>query len=712
MSRTTRWLVLLAILSIAIILRFWHLASLPPGFYYGEAYEGLQGWQIFTDPAYRPIFLTGNGGVPPLNAYAQALMFGLFHLFGQETGPLTVRMTSASFGVLGVLALYGLARELQKLDAQNSRLSVAFPLFAAASLAVMRWHIHFSRIGIEPILVPFIWASALWFFLHGWRTGQPVSFVGSGILLGAALYAYQSAWVIPLLMIPVSILLLFQKLALNKGAWSISHLTTSIFDLQSRQNVGLLITVIVAFLLFMPLGWYAWQHPNIVFLRSTQVTLGGTRSREANETVWHNLWATAKMFGPFGAPGDQNIRRNIPGAPALNLWLALPFYLGLCVAVWRIHLPSYAIVLIGLVGLLLPGVFTTEAPHFHRILGASAPTALLCAIGLDGLWQWRFKFHAEHSDLMTDNRSTTTTERCQSIARGLRSVVRGRALGWVSLCLLLLGGLTSAQEYFVRWASLPALYDKFDAELWEIGQQILAQPPDIPIYVTPHDLNHPTLNFALQTMHHTAPISFDGRHVFPLTAQISAKSELYIVLEDEDFRTNLLLPEIFPTAIIQPTRRDQQGQEQPRYYIRPANAVPQRPPQHALSATLGDGIALLGYDIQPAKVQAGKFLYLQLHWLVQSTPTDDWTVFTHVLAKDAMGEKRLVAGYDSPPGAGSLPTTRWQAGWRILDEYQVPLPTDLAAGEYELEIGLYKTSGEHLPSNETGLPLGKVKIVR
>lgn len=157
MSRTTRWLVLLAILSIAIILRFWHLASLPPGFYYGEAYEGLQGWQIFTDPAYRPIFLTGNGGVPPLNAYAQALMFGLFHLFGQETGPLTVRMTSASFGVLGVLALYGLARELQKLDAQNSRLSVAFPLFAAASLAVMRWHIHFSRIGIEPILVPFIW---------------------------------------------------------------------------------------------------------------------------------------------------------------------------------------------------------------------------------------------------------------------------------------------------------------------------------------------------------------------------------------------------------------------------------------------------------------------------------------------------------------------------------------------------------------------------
>lgn len=707
MSRMTHWLVLFVIILIAMILRFWHLSSLPPGFYYGEAYEGLQGWQIFTDPTYRPLFLTGNGGVPPLNAYANALMFGLFHLFSQETGPITVRMTAASFGVAGVVALYGLASELEKLGRQKVRLSLAFPLFAAGSLAVMRWHIHFSRIGIEPILVPFIWASAMWCFLHGWRTGQLASFVGSGILVAAALYAYQSAWVIPLLMIPIALLLLFQKRAQRERRGSMAPLATRIFAWRSRHNVGLLITVVVTFLLVIPFGWYAWQHPDIVLLRSTQVALGGSRSTASNETVWHNVWATMKMFGPFGAPGDQNVRRNIPGTPALNLWLAIPFYLGLGITLWRLRHPSYGIVLIGLVGLLLPGVFTTEAPHFHRILGASAPTALLCGIGLDGLWQWRCP--VEQVALPPADRWVILKKGSQTLARGLRTVVQGRFLGWVSLGLLLLGGLTSVQDYFVRWANLPTLYEKFDGELWEIGQQIIAQPPDMPVYVTPHDLNHPALNFALQTSHHAAPIRFDGRSIFPLTAQRSSKAELYIVLEDEDFRTRLLLPEVFPTAIVQPTPNTP-GQELAHYYLRPANVVPQRLPQHALVATLGDGISLLGYDIQPVTVQAGKILYVQLHWLVRSPPTRDWTVFTHLLTKDGRGQKHVLAGHDSQPGAGSLPTTRWQTGWRILDEYQIPVPSELIAGEYDLEIGLYQTNGERLPANSTGFSLGKVTI--
>ncbi|MEZ4679205.1 MAG: hypothetical protein R2932_33800 [Caldilineaceae bacterium] len=71
------------------------------------------------------------------------------------------------------------------------------------------------------------------------------------------------------------------------------------------------------------------------------------------------------------------------------LWFALPFYLGLLRALRYCYQPRYAIILVGLVGLLVPGVVSEYAPHFHRILGATAPTALLCALGLDWLWQWR-----------------------------------------------------------------------------------------------------------------------------------------------------------------------------------------------------------------------------------------------------------------------------------------------------------------------------------
>jgi len=45
-----------------------------------------------------------------------------------------------------------------------------------------------------------------------------------------------------------------------------------------------------------------------------------------------------------------------------------------------------------------------------------------------------------------------------------------------------------------------------------------------------------------------------------------------------------------------------------------------------------------------------------------------------------------------------------------LDEYQISLPSDLAAGEYTLEIGMYQTSGEHLPATNSSVLLGKVKL--
>ncbi len=97
-------------------------------------------------------------------------------------------------------------------------------------------------------------------------------------------------------------------------------------------------------------------------------------------------------------------------------------------------------------------------------------------------------------------------------------------------------------------------------------------------------------------------------------------------------------------------------------------------------------------------------------WRVEAKPTADWTVFTHVLAHDDLGNPMLVAGKDNPPGENSLLTTRWQPGWRILDEYQIQLPSDLVSGEYNLEIGLYQVSGEHLPSDATGVPLGNLIV--
>ena len=94
-SRTTIWIGFLLVFIVAAGLRLWRIDSIPPGFHFDESFEGLEAWRILTDSSYRPIFLTGNFGVPPLNAYANALTFGIFGALGGEAGPTAMRTTAA-----------------------------------------------------------------------------------------------------------------------------------------------------------------------------------------------------------------------------------------------------------------------------------------------------------------------------------------------------------------------------------------------------------------------------------------------------------------------------------------------------------------------------------------------------------------------------------------------------------------------------------------
>ncbi len=207
------WVGLAVVVLGAALLRLWQIDTIPPGFHFDESFEGLEAWRILTDPAYRPVFLTGNFGVGPVNAYANALTFGLFRLFGGEAGPTAMRTTAAIFGVLGVIAVWGAANELRRLD--PARLTAAFPLFAAAFLATIRWHIHFSRMGIEPIIVPLEWAAAIWLLLLGRRRGTWLAFAGCGVVMAASIYTYQGAWILPPLIVATGALLLWWR---DRGA--------------------------------------------------------------------------------------------------------------------------------------------------------------------------------------------------------------------------------------------------------------------------------------------------------------------------------------------------------------------------------------------------------------------------------------------------------------------------------------------------------------
>jgi hypothetical protein len=164
---------------------------------------------------------------------------------------------------------------------------------------------------------------------------------------------------------------------------------------------------------------------------------------------------------------------------------------------------------------------------------------------------------------------------------------------------------------------------------------------------------------------------------------------------------------VLPDVVVVDELTDRSSKTYALVYERPAGSRSARPPRVERSATIGDGIRLQGYDVLPEEVEAGGSLYLQLHWLVDTAPKQDWTVFTHLVDPES---GQVVAGHDSRPGDNSLPTVRWRAGWRILDEYEMHLPDDLPTGEFDLFTGLYAANGAHLPADGAGVRLGSVTV--
>ncbi|GIK57464.1 MAG: hypothetical protein BroJett015_31270 [Chloroflexota bacterium] len=111
-------------------------------------------------------------------------------------------------------------------------------------------------------------------------------------------------------------------------------------------------------------------------------------------------------------------------------------------------------------------------------------------------------------------------------------------------------------------------------------------------------------------------------------------------------------------------------------------------PATSLSVQFGEGIRLLGYDLD-VHDQIGLVLY----WRSEQPVAESYDVFVHVL--NEQGE--IVAQADSAPVAGLAPTTRWQPGDIIRDVVTIPLPPALPAGEYALRAGLYRReTGERL----------------
>lgn len=121
------------------------------------------------------------------------------------------------------------------------------------------------------------------------------------------------------------------------------------------------------------------------------------------------------------------------------------------------------------------------------------------------------------------------------------------------------------------------------------------------------------------------------------------------------------------------------------------------PPQisHPLTITLGERVALLGYDIASENLRPGGTLTLTLYWRALTEMERDYTVFTHLLAERSGA---MVGQVDRHPVDGTYPTSMWLTGEVIADTYHIPIRADAVPGEYHLEVGMYVAeTGARLP---------------
>ena len=125
----------------------------------------------------------------------------------------------------------------------------------------------------------------------------------------------------------------------------------------------------------------------------------------------------------------------------------------------------------------------------------------------------------------------------------------------------------------------------------------------------------------------------------------------------------------------------------------PASTPESRTPSVALSARFGSAIELRGYERQ----QSGDTLQVTLYWAALGQPSEDDTVFVHIL--DSNG--KLVGQHDSPPRLGRYPTHLWAAGETLTDVHPVSL-AGLPPGTYRVVAGLYNPkTGVRLAPTDT-----------
>lgn len=348
------------ILSLALLLRIWNLSSNPPEIFTDELSNFTSAKSVIETGK----DLNGKLGIyfwgrvaphPPIYGYSSYITSRIFgeNAFG-------IRFAAAVHGVLTVILIYLITKYFFK--------NYLVSLFAALTLAILPWHIHFSRVGWEPAAFLPFFLFGLLLILEGLHNKITRLVYLAFLFFGLSAYTYFGSWFYSLLFL---ILLVF----FNKTFF--------------LKNKKILFNGIIIYSIFIvPLFLFLNNDP-LHLERATRISTFSQGINQQSISIFIHNYLSHFTLDYLFISGDPNLRHGA-GTGVLYWWM-LPFILiGLFFAIKNIKKSwDNSFLILWLVIYPLGGALTNDGvPHAMRTLIGAPIFCILTALGFKEIFDY------------------------------------------------------------------------------------------------------------------------------------------------------------------------------------------------------------------------------------------------------------------------------------------------------------------------------------
>ncbi len=308
-----------------------------------------------------PVYFMRNTGREAIQFYFTAM---IIKILGTDLNYLSLKIGTVIFGLITLPFIYLIGK-----DQSNKWGGIIAFLLAGIGY----WPNVISRVGLRYSLYPLFTASVLYLLIKGLRERDSNLLILSGLSLGLSLHGYSSSRILPVLVVIIFFLYLYNRESSNYRIQTI---------------IGLVIVGLIAFSIFLPLFRYWFDHPESFGYRAlSRITQIERPFNEPAATLFiKNFWDSIIM--PFYKNGHIWVH-SVPNRPALDFVSAGFFFVGVIYLIRKIKEErswEAESVLVSVPVLMMPSILSLaypgENPSLNRSAGALVPVFVIIGIGL------------------------------------------------------------------------------------------------------------------------------------------------------------------------------------------------------------------------------------------------------------------------------------------------------------------------------------------